>query len=564
MASVSCVYSTHLEAKFLVSGLQNYACDYDKFVWRVFQSGVEIETYTQDRNSELGKYYNFYFVFTNPDYLGNNPFSPGCTYTLYLDCYWGGVCYTLPAVQFTTKSIAAPTVSNIQPQFYPYVKDQGSAGNCVAQSLATAMEIFQYLNTKIAEHYSVAYIYGSDGSSGSGMDCEEGVKNCKASGSPRWEMVSTAYPDNTAKSAAVSLYNNADTYTTKNASNQKFTDYKNVDFYDTDTVAGYISKYGYFMLNFRIPQNFYDVGSDGLVPQPDEYSGENHSIALIGLTAKGGKKHWIAHNSWGTSWGDGGLCYIPYDWGCGVLSPFVKNTDAVASWTCESYAVWNTGTFRTNSYTPTITDITQTDNQKSINVTWNGNSSNDVYLVFARQSGDTNWWKKAAVSTTKAVIPVDMYGDYEVMIVGLSSTYRVCSAQSNIGYVTIKKENPRPSDFSWIYAKTSGGYFNLTANEWVAFCDSVITFLSYTGLLNGQIGSNDLGISKNTTYYDLVVMSKESAIQDGDFTADAFNYVRYVVGSINKVGTGIATQYRGDIIYAYLLNTVVDKLNLIE
>lgn len=37
------------------------------------------------------------------------------------------------------------------------------------------------------------------------------------------------------------------------------------------------------MFNFRIPDNFYNVGSDGIVPQPDNYSGDDsfescHSI----------------------------------------------------------------------------------------------------------------------------------------------------------------------------------------------------------------------------------------------------------------------------------------------
>lgn len=569
MASVSVEYSTHLSTQFIVSNLQEYANLYDKFVWHIFQptgngsETKEIITFTYDWNEELGDYYSFYFTFENPDWLGNNPLSPGCTYVLLLDCYWAGEKYTLPSVTFTTDSISAPSGS-ISPKFYPYVKDQGSVGNCVACSLSTAMEIFQYTNTGVEEHYSVSYLFGSDGRSVDDMYFDEGVDNGKYYGSPRWEMVATHYPDMLTKSNSVSAFNNADTYTTLNAANQKFSGYANVDFYDTSAVKSYISDYGYFMLNFRVPYNFYDVGSDGIVPQPDEYAYANHSVALIGLTTKNGKKHWIAQNSWGTSWGDNGRCYIPYDWGCnGTVAPTTGATNAVASWTCECYAVWNTRSLKTNSYVPTITDLTQTSNQKSINVSWDGSNTNDVYLIFARQYGDSNWYKKATVTETSTIIPVDIYGEYEVMIIGLLNSYRVCSAQSAIGSVTIKEQNPRPTDFSWTYAKNSGGDFNLTENEWISLCDSVIAFLNYTENLNTQIGSNDFGLSTSTTYYDMVVESKTSAVTGDDFTATAFNYVRYVIGSINGVGTGIGIKYRGDTIYASYLNTIVDKLNLI-
>jgi hypothetical protein len=364
-------------------------------------------------------------------------------------------------------SVTPPTASEIKPAFFPCIKNQGSTGNCVAQSLSTAMEIFRYKKTKeafgngIDEHYSIAYIFGSDGGSEDWMYFEEAVKNCVRRGSPRWEMVSTYYPDNTLKAASVSLYNNANTdkYITTNASKQAFTGYRRVNFYSTNEVANYISTYGYFMFNFCIPNNFYDVGSDGIVPQPDKYSGNNHSMALIGLTTKEGKKHWIACNSWGTGWGAGGLCYIPYDWGC-YSSPSTGNTtgstssytlggsslspeystEAASSWVVECYAVWNNNSPIINSFTPTIESTVQENYEKSIIVTWNGDSSNDVYLVFARQRGTINWYKKATVTTTTATISVDKFGAYEIMVIGLLKTSRVCSAQSSIANITIEEK----------------------------------------------------------------------------------------------------------------------------
>ena len=109
-----------------------------------------------------------------------------------------------------------------------------------------------------------------------------------------------------------------------------------------------------------------------------------------------------------------------------------------------------------------------------------------------------------------------------------------------------------------------GGDINLTSSEWISFCNCVVNFLSYTGNLNTNIGGNDFGLSQNTTYYELALKSKESAVKGSELTANAFNYIRYVIGSINGVGTGIAAQHRGDDVTAALLNTIVQKMNLIE
>ena len=169
------------------------------------------------------------------------------------------------------------------------------------------------------ENYSVSYIFGSDGKSYDFMLNEDAVLLCESYGSPRWELVTTAFPDSKSKSASRTLFNNACQLAKNNAVKQAFTGHQNIDFYDCASVSAAIRNYGYFMFNFRVPNNFYSVPGSGVVPQPSGgYAGVNHSIALIGLTTINGKAHWIAQNGWGVSWGKNGLCYIPYDWGCGV------------------------------------------------------------------------------------------------------------------------------------------------------------------------------------------------------------------------------------------------------
>lgn len=59
-------------------------------------------------------------------------------------------------------------------------------------------------------------------------------------------------------------------------------------------------------------ESFDSVGPSGLVPIPEftEQRLGGHAMLIVGYLRK--KKLFIVLNSWGTSWGDQGYCYIPY------------------------------------------------------------------------------------------------------------------------------------------------------------------------------------------------------------------------------------------------------------
>jgi hypothetical protein len=58
--------------------------------------------------------------------------------------------------------------------------------------------------------------------------------------------------------------------------------------------------------------------------------------------------------------------------------------------------------------------------------------------------------------------------------------------------------------------------------------------------------------------------SYDTAIKGEPFTAEAFNYARYVIDQISTSETGIELQEAGDTIFADYLNDIVDSLNAIE
>lgn len=557
MAKLSVKAVDFREVTFNVSDLEYVGKKYDKFVFRIYQNDIQIIRYTENDMSWCDTK-SFNYTLSNSEYLGNNWLSPDCNYVAYVDCYWKGMRYTLNSVSFKTDSISPPT-GNITPSVYVPVRKQ-EYGSCVADCLACAMDIFKAKNTGITyEKFSSAYIFGSDGASKDWMYFEEAVDNCISYGSPRYEIFSGFFPDTLSKAEAVKLFNSADEYVTGNAKKQKLTGKQNVDFYDCETVKSCIESYGFFMLNIRVPNNFYDVDESGIVPQPDSYSGENHSIALIGLTTKNGKKHWIAQNSWSEHWGAGGRCFIPYDWGCGVQSPLSGNSDEPTSWTMDCYSVkWGSAYTKSNPEKPYNINIQQIGVTKSVQILLECDDTVDRYFVLAKKNGSeksTNRWHIKAKATNKsAKITFDEYGSYDIAIIAVKNDY--CSDISDIVRAGIFKSS-RPDNFYWTYPKIKGEAFNLTHDEWNSFTARINEFRKY---LNERTSSSlpDYDFSeaikgeefKSSMYREAVVSMKGMVKAYGDSD---------IAKSLSTNNAG-----KGDPITSDLMNILVEALNSIK
>jgi C1A family cysteine protease len=66
------------------------------------------------------------------------------------------------------------------------------------------------------------------------------------------------------------------------------------------------------ILGFSLFTNFYSIGSDGLMRMPSGNLEGGHAVTLVGYLSD--SKRFIALNSWGTQWGDGGFFYPPFDY----------------------------------------------------------------------------------------------------------------------------------------------------------------------------------------------------------------------------------------------------------
>ena len=483
MATASVTNITRNSCWVVVSGLEHYATDYDNFRFRFSCHGkLAIDgnwSGAYDSNT-------LYLRFENESYLGNNWLVPDTDYTLVTIVTYNGVDYVLNTVYFSTDSISPPSGSII-PTLFTKVKEQ-RYDTCVPMCLSTAMDRFRAMKVgDDYENYSVSYIFGNGGYSW-GMYFEEAVINCKSAGSPRWDLVSTSFTDDEKSiSDSRNTYNNADNYAKSNALLQKFTGHTNIDPYNTAAVKSAIQNYGCFMLNIRVPNNLYYVGGNGIIPQPNYYTGVNHSLLVIGLTTKNGKPHWIVQNSWGTDWGDNGYGYLPYDWGIGADPPSRSNMDSPSSWTLESYAVYNNSV--SNYVPPTPTNVTAVKNGNlSALVSWNSVLSGALYTIFASRKNQNEWYVKGRTTSTSITITFDNSSEYEIRVVTVSSN--LYSRYSDLVYVTLLNIVP----WEWWTPKVTGNVFNLTLNEWKAFLSKINEVRNANGL-----GSK--AWSYNTVYF---------------------------------------------------------------
>lgn len=540
-----------------INDLQYTGDTYDNFEFKFYLNGtLAVDFNTSTAGTTVPANTTWSITFHSLDYPGNNWLTPATQYNVEVIATRGGVNYSIPAEEFTTDSISPPSGS-ISPSFYTPLRDQDGTPNCVATSLATALDrIRAKASGYTYAQYSAAYIYGALGTS-SGIVFEEGVDFIDSYGSPRWELVTNFFDrDNyMSLSSAQTLYSNRSTAAVNNAAKQALSGHYGVDFYNPSGVKTVINSYGCFMFNFRIPNNFYSVPTSGanagIIPQPDSYSGTNHSAQLIGLTTKTingiSTPCWILQNSWGSTWGDGGRGYLPWNWGIGAPPPTcVENMPS--SWTWDCYAIYNTNAPTNNVAKPTNITAVAT-GTLTATVSWDTTLTGAGFTVFASQQGSDTWYNKGSTTGTSLNITFDTTNKtYEIFV--MAYVDNVYSDHSDITTVSVGK----PSPFNWTYAgwnsasgvpvygstKNSTYDLYITAAEWNRLIKNLQDMYTYKG--GGSTGISEVVAGTN-------------------MTAAQFNAVKNAIDAYNS--TGLADKTNTSNILAADFNTLRTKLNAI-
>ena len=172
-------------------------------------------------------------------------------------------------------------------------------------------------------------------------------------------------------------------------------------------------------------------------------------------------------------------------------------------------------------------------------------SPNDDYTKVALSLNIPKGCYMASTSTTNSIRTVsdsflERGCNYKVRVFIVNSSGNV-SYTSNWISVSVP-EKIRPDNFSWTYAKTQNGNFNLTATEWNNFTSRINEFREYCGL----------------TAYTFT-----KAYSGNDFKAAMYNQARSAIRAISGYGSYIPLVSSGDDITAYLMNIIVSELNAI-
>lgn len=193
--------------------------------------------------------------------------------------------------------------------FMPPVYDQLDLGSCTANAAASALDFERKRQGEALLNPSRLFIYynerkdDGDVRTDGGSTLREAAKAIKSYGAvpePQWPYIPAKF---TIK-PPTKLYQEAVSYESLL--------YSAVDANDLKTcLAGGAT----FIGGITVYQSFESdaIAATGIVPMPrkDEQAVGGHALNFVGYKTLGKTDYFIVKNSWGTSWGDAGFCYIP-------------------------------------------------------------------------------------------------------------------------------------------------------------------------------------------------------------------------------------------------------------
>ncbi len=188
------------------------------------------------------------------------------------------------------------------------VYNQLNTSMCVAFSCAEIKEQHEFKERGIKQRYSPGFIYGNRDYSdhlGEGMVLRNALRHLVDDGTPPF----TDFDYIGDFSTAYSLVQNKKPLLIDKAREQKIKSY--VRLYNINEVKTALINLGAVLLSINVTESFFDVKSDGKVPN---YAGDfygRHAMVIVGYTEN---DEWIVLNSYGKEFGDRGFCYLPFNY----------------------------------------------------------------------------------------------------------------------------------------------------------------------------------------------------------------------------------------------------------
>jgi C1A family cysteine protease len=198
----------------------------------------------------------------------------------------------------------------------PPVYDQGQLGSCTANGIAAAIEFDQrklgqltFTPSRLFIYYQERVIEGNVDQD-AGAQIRDGIKAVRtigASSENDWPYDISKFAD---KPPSIAY---------SDAKHDLVTGYLSVA-QDINQMRGCLAEGYPFVFGFTVYSSFEsdEVAQTGEVPMPgsNEQVLGGHCVLAVGYDDS--SRTFIVRNSWGSSWGQGGYCYMPYDY---LLSP---------------------------------------------------------------------------------------------------------------------------------------------------------------------------------------------------------------------------------------------------
>jgi C1A family cysteine protease len=191
------------------------------------------------------------------------------------------------------------------------IDDQGNLGSCTGNAIAGAIDLIDRKNSKQLQ-VSRLFIYYQErlleGTTyyDSGAYIRDGIKACYTYGAP----LESIWPYNQNKWAtrpSTAAYNDA--------KNRKVTGYQRCT--NFTAVKNAVAAGNPVVVGFLVYSSFEGNvnNATGMMPYPNVGSEQllgGHAVCIVGYNDNLSGGRFICRNSWGTSWGDNGYFYMPY------------------------------------------------------------------------------------------------------------------------------------------------------------------------------------------------------------------------------------------------------------
>ncbi len=217
-----------------------------------------------------------------------------------------------------TRRTVAPTIDLRTSGFLAAPYDQGDLGSCTANAISGAYEYEQrrqglvdYMPSRLFIYYGERAIEGTIPQD-AGAEIRDGMKVSATLGVPH----ETLWPYDISQFAVKPPKK---VYT--DARKHQCLTYARVDVSPTGITTA-LSALTPVVVGFSVFESFEAVGANGICPIPNPKKEKllgGHAVLCVGyINMIGANKktadHAIIRNSWGTTWGDGGYCYMPLAW----------------------------------------------------------------------------------------------------------------------------------------------------------------------------------------------------------------------------------------------------------